>query len=333
MSIGLLAVAVDGSIAWNHPTGNDAVEPGPVLHLAERVHVDAPSATPINGAFVGLTVMIRPLTVGDEVIHAVTGDPATIVPDAAVRPPDVPAATYHKIEKAAYVDGGQIDAAVAERALGHDVTVSTDGLTVHGVQAGSPASGVLRDDDRIVAVNGAPVDSSNDLVAAIQHSKGEPVTLSVEDATGSTARTVSVTPVASETDDRLVIGIAVDPADVQVELPVPVTVDASGVEEPSAGLMTALTVYDKLSPTDVAAGRYIAGTGSLDIDGNVGEIGGIEAKARAAAAAGAQLFLAPASQAAEARSVLGTDVPVIGVTTFRQALDALTAAPTPTSAA
>jgi PDZ domain-containing protein len=82
--------------------------------------------------------------------------------------------------------------------------------------------------------------------------------------------------------------------------------------------MTALTVYDELSPSDLAAGRRIVGTGTIDADGNVGEIGGIQAKARAALAAGAQLFLAPASQAADARAVLGTRVPVVGVATFRR---------------
>ena len=91
--------------------------------------------------------------------------------------------------------------------------------------------------------------------------------------------------------------------------------------------MTALTVYDELSPTDVAHGRTIAGTGTLALDGTVGEIGGIDAKARAAKAAGVDLFLAPAAQAADARSVLGNAIPVIGVTTFDQALAALTAQP------
>ena len=119
------------------------------------------------------------------------------------------------------------------------------------------------------------------------------------------------------------IGIAAGAAQVDVQLPVAVTVDASGVEGPSAGLMTALTVYDQLSPRDVAAGRHVAGTGTLDIDGTVGEIGGIEAKARAAEAAGAELFLAPATQAADARAVLGDRVPVVGVSTFDAALRAL----------
>jgi Lon-like protease len=87
--------------------------------------------------------------------------------------------------------------------------------------------------------------------------------------------------------------------------------------------MTALTIYDELSPVDLAHGRHIAGTGTIDANGTIGEIGGIEAKARAAEATGAQLFLAPATQAAAARAVLGDRVPVVAVSTFTQALNAL----------
>jgi Lon-like protease len=257
-------------------------------------------------------------------MHAITRNPATIVPDAEVHPAEVPIATYHAIEKSAYVDGGQIAAGVAERALGDQVTITADGLTVAAVEAGSPASHALHAGDRITAVDGTPAESGDDLAAAVQRSSGKALSLTV-DAAGSTSRTVSITPVASGSDGRLVIGVAVDPANVEVHLQVPVTIDASGVEGPSAGLMTALTVYDELSPVDLAGGRRIAGTGTLDTGGNVGVIGGIQAKARAAAAAGAELFLAPASQAADARAVLGTRIPVIGVTTFQQALSALSA--------
>lgn len=326
-----MALGGGGAVAWHWPSGRDAEEPGPVLDLGTRVTVDDASATPIHGSFDGLTVRIRPLSLGDEIVHAVTGDPTVIVPDSEVRPPDLPASTYHAIQKSAYVDGGQVAAAVAERALGHRVAVTNDGLAVASVLGASPASTVLHAGDRITAVDGAAVSSSTELAAAIQRSAGEPVTLTiVGHGDGAAPRTVSVTPVAS--DHRYVIGVVVEPANVDVELAVPVTIDAAGVEGPSAGLMTALTVYDKLSPDDVAAGRHIAGTGTIDIDGNVGEIGGIEAKARAAAAAGATLFLAPAGQAADARAVLGTRVPVVGVATFQQALDALRGAGAPSSA-
>jgi PDZ domain-containing protein len=323
----VVVVAGAGAVAWHLPSGRDAEEPGPILDLATRIQVQDPAATKINGAFDGLTVHIRPLTYGDEIIHAVTRDPATIVPDAEVRPPDVPASTYHAIQKSAYVDGGQIAAAVAEQALGRKVTVTNDGLDVVHVDKTSPAAKVLRAGDRITAVDGTTVSSTERLSDAIQAAAGREVTLSIVRAGVDRPQDVAVTP--ARTDGRLVIGVVLDPSNVDVTLEVPVKIDASGVEGPSAGLMTALTVYDQLSPIDVAGGREIAGTGTIDIDGNVGEIGGIQAKARAAAAAGAQLFLAPASQAADARAVLGDEVPVIAVATFQQALDALRGDPAP----
>jgi PDZ domain-containing protein len=317
----VVLVGAAGSVTWHIPSGRDAEQPGPVLDLATRVQVQDPAATKIHGAFDGLTVRIEPLTYGDEIIHAVTGDPATIVPDREVRPPDVPASTYHAIQKSAYVDGGQVAAAVAEKALGRKVTVTNDGLDIVHVEDASPAATALRAGDRITAVDGASVSSTGALSAAIQAAGGKAVTVTIVPTGATGQREVTVTPVHS--DDRLVIGVIVDPSNLDVQLEVPVKIDARGVEGPSAGLMTALTVYDQLSSTDLAAGRTIAGTGTIDIDGNVGEIGGIKAKARAAAAAGAQLFLAPASQAADARAVLGDKIPVIGVTTFQQALDAL----------
>jgi PDZ domain-containing protein len=324
-------VAGAGAVVWHLPSGRDAEEPGPILDLATRVQVQDPAATKIHGAFDGLTVQLRPLTYGDEIIHAVTGDPATIVPDSDVHPPGVPESTYHAIQKSAYVDGGQVAAAVAEKALGLKVTATSDGLDVVHVEDATPAAKVLRAGDRITAVDGTTVSSTEGLSAAIQAAAGKPITLTVTGDRGNGPQDVTVTP--GRSDGRLVIGVVVDPSNLDVQLDVPVKIDSQGVEGPSAGLMTALTVYDQLSPIDLAAGRTIAGTGTIDIDGNVGEIGGIQAKARAAASAGAQMFLAPASQAADARAVLGNQVPVIGVTTFQQALDALRGDAQPTAAA
>jgi PDZ domain-containing protein len=317
----VLLVAGAGSVIWHLPSGRDAEVPGPILDLGTRVQVQDPAATKIHGAFYGLTVSLRKLTYGDEIIHTVTGDPATIVSDSEVHPPGVPASTYHAIQKSAYVDGGQVAAAVAERALGLKVTATSDGLDVVHVEDATPAAKVLRAGDRITAIDGTTVSSTEGLSDAIQASAGRPITLTVTGDQTNGSQDVTVTPERS--DGRLVIGVVVDPSNVDVELDVPVKIDSHGVEGPSAGLMTALTVYDELSPVDLAAGRTIAGTGTIDLDGNVGEIGGIQAKARAAASAGAQLFLAPASQAADARAVLGNHIPVIGVTTFQQALDAL----------
>ena len=66
----------------------------------------------------------------------------------------------------------------------------------------------------------------------------------------------------------------------------------------------------------------IATTGTIDADGDVGPVGGVEQKAVAADEAGATLFLVPVEEVDEAE---GADVAVQGVDTLRQALQALSA--------
>ena len=294
-----------------------------------RLHVGGP-ASPVHGTYDGLTVELQPLSLGQRLVHDLSRDPATIIPEGALRPSGETDATYHAVQKSAYVDGAQVAAAVAERTLGLQVTATVRGVTVDDVVPHSPAAAVLSPGDLITAVNGQPLTSATDLPNAIRGATGRPVTLQIQRPTATTSQTVTTTPLPTGPDHTPQLGLIVEPPAVDVQLPIPVTDDDHGVEGPSAGLMTGLAIYDELSPTDVAAGRTIAGTGTLDIDGRVGDIGGIEAKARAAAAAGAQLFLAPADQAAAARHVLGNRIPVIGVDTFQQALEALRSATTGT---
>jgi hypothetical protein len=89
------------------------------------------------------------------------------VPDREVRPPNVPASTYHAIQEPAYVDGGQVAAAAAEKALGRMVTVNNDGLDV--VHAG----------DGITAVDGTTLSSTVKLSAGIQAAGGKAVTMTI----------------------------------------------------------------------------------------------------------------------------------------------------------
>lgn len=312
--------------AWFWPTGLVAERPGAVLQLSQRVaFVDPPagaSPMPINGAYDGLSVSLDHLGAGQWLLDRLKGDPSHLVPASTLQPPAVDPGLYHRYEKSLFVDGGQTAAAVAERSLGYRVSATSDGIEILAVDPHSAAAGTLAAGQTITAVNGKPVMLRSDLEQAIDATPAsQPILITVRD--GKSTRTVAVTPAVAGLA-KPALGVIVAPRNPLVDLAVPVTIDASGVVGPSAGLMTALTVYDKLSPTDLASGRQIAGTGTLSIDGRVGRIGGIEAKARAAEKAGAQLFLAPAPQAEAARAVLGDRIPVIAVTTFDQAVAALT---------
>ena len=59
-----------------------------------------------------------------------------------------------------------------------------------------------------------------------------------------------------------------------------VAVDTAGIGGPSAGLAMTLAILDDLTPGDLTGGKRVAVTGTIDPSGNVGEIGGIEQKAR-----------------------------------------------------
>ena len=103
---------------------------------------------------------------------------------------------------------------------------------------------------------------------------------------------------------RPAIGVSVESVAARIDLPFDVRVDVSDVTGPSAGLMVALATYQLATPTDLLHGRIVAGTGTIDLSGNVGPIGGIGEKVAGAERDGATLFLAPAEEAGNARDVL-----------------------------
>ena len=102
-----------------------------------------------------------------------------------------------------------------------------------------------------------------------------------------------------------------------------VEVDDGGVAGPSAGLVIALAVADLASPDDLAAGRRVAVTGTIEPGGAIGEVGGMDEKVAAAVAADADLLLVPPGVAAEATDLAEGRVPVVGVSTLAEAIDVL----------
>ena len=89
---------------------------------------------------------------------------------------------------------------------------------------------------------------------------------------------------------------------------------------PSAGLMFSLGIYDKLSPDNITGGKFIAGTGTIDAQGNVGAIGGIQQKMVAARDAGATVFLTPASNCSDTVGAVPKGLRLVKVATMQNAL-------------
>jgi PDZ domain-containing protein len=108
--------------------------------------------------------------------------------------------------------------------------------------------------------------------------------------------------------------------------PFPVTMASGDVGGPSAGLMWALGLYELLTPGDLTQGRAIAGTGTIDLEGTVGPIGGIRDKVIAAERSGADVFFVPADNMAELEGLDTGDLELVPVGSFDDALAELDAA-------
>ena len=101
------------------------------------------------------------------------------------------------------------------------------------------------------------------------------------------------------------------------------TYNLNDVGGPSAGMIFALAVIDKLSPGELTHGRTVAGTGTINEEGQVGPIGGISHKLAGARDAGVELFLAPAGNCAEVNRVDSGEMVVAKVATLDDAVKAL----------
>jgi Lon-like protease len=204
------------------------------------------------------------------------------------------AAEEQQQEGAVQMLSSQQTAAIAAlRYLGKPVKVVP---MVDSVQPGTPADGVLKANDQLLAVNGEPVNSFDDVSKAVQKvGPNEKVTVTVE--RDGKRRTETMTTVAAPDDPKQGrIGILVGEG---YQSPIDVNISLGNVGGPSGGLMFTLSVIDKLTPGSLTDGNDIAGTGTMSSDGKVGPIGGIEQKMAGASAAGADLFLAPSSNCDE----------------------------------
>lgn len=99
-----------------------------------------------------------------------------------------------------------------------------------------------------------------------------------------------------------------------------------GESGPSGGLMIALSIYNQNIKEDITKGKKVAGTGTIDLEGNVGEIGGIKHKIIGAVKGGTEVFLLPYENYEEAKNVVkenNYNITLVPVKTIKDALDYL----------
>jgi PDZ domain-containing protein len=192
-------------------------------------------------------------------------------------------------------------------------------VEVHSTIAGYPASKVLKAGDLIEAVDGKPVDGETSLSSMIT---AHPVGTTLQIEVLRAGKTLTV-PVASKTSGgTAVIGVQVQQ---QYKFPFNVNITVGNIGGPSAGMMFALGIIDKLTTDNLTNGKFIAGTGEITASGQVQPIGGIQQKMVGARDAGATVFLAPAGNCADTAGAVPAGLRVVKVATLSQAVSDLEA--------
>ena len=238
-------------------------------------------------------------------------------------------------------DAKQAAEVAAFRALGWKVPSTATGAIVTAVESDSPAQRAnINVASEIVAVNGTTVDSACSLITAMHAvPAGTTVNLSIKRSRISPSGTISYRPLSTDKLTTVkppkgmessgcpgVSGVGTSYLGLGLEdgnsytLPATVSIDTANIGGPSAGLAMTLTLIDKLSRQSISGNQPIAATGTIDVHGNVGDVGGVAEKTVAVQRAGAKYFFVPQVEVKTAKSAAQPGLTIVGVTTLAQAL-------------
>lgn len=314
------------------PTPYVVQQPGPVYDTLGTVEIDEVETELIDidaqtydtsGSLSLLTVNVvgsRATRVGWFTVVQSWFDPSrSVVPLDSVYPEGT---SFEEAEEASRVDmeNSKSEAvAAALRALDYEV----DGtLTIASTVEGYPADGVVEPGDTILTVGGERYTDVTALRSAFEaHGTADPVSISL--LRDGSVVDVELTPVMSPGPQAApIIGVGVQ---VRYEYPIAVDISLDSVGGPSAGMMFALGIVDKLTPGEATGGADVAGTGTITGTGEVGAIGGVRQKMYGAVESGADWMLVPAGNCDEVAGNEPDGLTVVPVATLDEALSALEA--------
>ena len=256
---------------------------------------------------------------GFEVLKSWLSGSSAVFPRAEIYPPTQSDQEISAENKAEMTNSQNDATAAALNFLGYQLTNS---VLLSGTRPSSNAHGQLKAKDLILEIDGQKVSSVSEIHSIIaRHKMGDalPVLVQRTSQSGSTQNlTFAIKLTPNEVGDPA-LGIYVQNS---YTFPFTVKFNINKTGGPSGGLVFALGIIEKLTSEDLLKGRKIAGTGTIDSEGNVGPIGGITEKMIGASQAGATIFLAPAKNCEDIKQV-PKNLLVIPVSTLSQAVTVL----------
>ncbi|WP_280769098.1 SepM family pheromone-processing serine protease [Salipaludibacillus daqingensis] len=269
-------------------------------------------------------------------VWSLLSDRRELIPEEQIRPEGETDEQYNHRQMMMMTGSQELAVLVAYEYAGKEAFFENYGVLVTTIIPDMDAEGKLEIGDRIVEIDGTEVLEVETLFSVLgEYEIGEDAHIIFERDGETEETTVSVQPFPEEIDpdgERGGIGIANPVTDRELIYDPDVEIDTDQIGGPSAGLMFTLEIYNQLLEEDITKGYHIAGTGSIDEQGNVGRIGGVKQKIYAADEVGADIFFAPDEEGAAGSNyqdalstaeAIGTDMDIVPINTFEDALDYL----------
>ena len=283
---------------------------------------------PINGKLFITSILVTnpdsPVFGAETLVNWAIG-PHVVLPKESVYPPIQPAQKIERDSRNEMESSKVTSTAAALRYLGYDFD---EVYYVSDIRDYSDAIKKLKIGDVITKIDGKEINQIEEIrTSYAKKSIGDSLLITVErkDKNGKvtpvTTRVILVENLDIEEKERPAIGILVGTS---ARFPIDVDFNLPGVGGPSAGLIFAVGIVEKLTEEDLVRGRKIAGTGTITASGKVGGIGGIEEKMVGASRIGATIFIAPRENCPDIEHV-PKGLKVIPVSTLSEAIEALRA--------
>ncbi len=335
----LALVVVAGWIASRVSVNYFVITPGDATPVSQYIEVPAADNHPLTGKILLTDVYVTQLNALNYLQYKYLDSNSEVVSGPELLGPTP---NQNQFLNQGYLQMAQAQSAATAAALthlGYKVAATNAGTLIYGIQPGSPAAKALHVAQVITAVNAIPTPTACALVGALHGlTPGTSVSLRVEESSINNVGQFVDGPIVHKsvtlgTPPKGLVGrgcgpptrptayLGIDPQTQQVwHFPVKVTVHTQNIGGPSAGLAMSLGIIDKLSSGRLTGHRIVAATGTIDQNGNVGDVGGVAEKTIAVERAGATVFFVPAVEGRTANSKASTGLHVYAVSNLNQVL-------------
>lgn len=311
-----------------------AMQPGSAEDVAQFLKVNGKLVQKGKGAFYLTTVGLGKASVMDW-IQSQYSHEIRLIPEEEILANFQNDEEYERQQKENMLESQQSALITAFQEAKKPVKIDYLGVEVFSLRKENG----LQVGDLITAIDESPILRKEDLFAYLEKKEiGDQVKVRLKrnkkqdgkETKEQMEKMITLVDVSQPSEGKKRAGLGIYPLTrEQVSTTPPVRIEAGEIGGPSAGLMFTLEVYDQITNGDLTQGKKIAGTGTINDLGKVGQIGGIEFKVRAADSEGAEIFFAPKDlkstdqnekAAYQAAKEIKTKMKVVPVATFQEAL-------------